>query len=199
MEEKLQYFLAALQKSSFETLSAYGNDQFCKRTFYSVGSPESTSLTVPEPKKNKTQTPPDLFSRKMPTWWLNPCCRSAESIAAVQVVLTLFSALPHYRGWPIPTSCLSQHPKFGGTGNRSGKTFFIKLNEPWDAVFLSSWLSEAGIWRGWSADWGTGNRLPCPQSFYCTKHLLTSQSSLYLDFPKNYHDENYHLSNLNYS
>lgn len=62
MEEKLQYFLVALQLLSLETLSTYGNDQFCKITFYSVGSPESTSLTVPETKKNKIQTPPDLFS-----------------------------------------------------------------------------------------------------------------------------------------
>lgn len=199
-----------LTESSFETLSTYRNYQFCKSLFYREKRnwkpwKHLLSQAVLEMKENKPHTPPDFFSWKMPAWWFKPWgqpkaspqTRSCQhSIAPPPLVLP-----PQHCWWPIKCpDCFNAQNWC--RGNTSGKTSFTKLMCPGCCFPLL--LAQRGRNRA-SPGCGVGHWQPptmslllTPWCLYHTRHLLTLQCSLHLYFPKNHHDQNYHLSDVNY-
>lgn len=108
---------------------------------------------------------------------------------------------PHSTADP-PNALTSPMPPLGGTGNRSGKNSFTKLTCPGCCLplLLVQWgrnITSPGCRLGhWQPP--TMSLLPTPWCLYYTGHLLTFQCGLHLYFPKKHHDQNYHLSDLNY-
>lgn len=135
----------------------FAKEHFTERN--GVGSPESTCF--PQLRSRWRKIKPKLlltsFPERCQLGGLNPAVsqkhRCGEGGANPPqpheaVVLPLWHCW-----WPILMALLPQHPKFGGTGNRSGQTFFIKLTSP--GMLLSSAAgsarqeySEAGVQAG---------------------------------------------------
>lgn len=165
-----------------------------------IGGPESTCF--PKLCLRWRNTNPTLFLSSFPedADLEVKILGSDKSIPTEQVMTALHSSTSF---GALPTALLiHQMPPLGGTGNRSGKNSFTKLMCPGCCFPLllvqrgrntTSPGCRLGHWQP-----PTVSLLLTPWCLCYTGHLLTFQCGLHLYFPKNHHDQNYHLSDLNY-